>query len=728
MDKLNKLLNYLLKSKNLSFFIFVIAPLSGLLAYYIIAKNYNKYGPDPKLISTLVILNLILLIITSAIVIKKWLSIKSLKHVKTALKTSSLQRKVVLNFTFIAIIPAIIIALLSVSFINYGVKAWFHERVSVAINESLAVADAYLSEHKETIRTDVLFLANDIDRQLYLYSNNRELLKEHLELHAKVRSLAEIVVFQEKKIVASTKFSTIKSWDDIPKEDIAKAERGEIPPIINSKSRDSVKSIIKLQNFFDSYVLVGRYVDNKILKFIDNVNGAASEYNILMDNLSTLFLEYTIIFILIATLVTLSVIFYGLVFSTSITMPINHLVEVTEKVQLGNLKVRSKVESRDEIGLLANAFNKMISQLEKQHFDLIVANDKLEEKSRFNEKVLSGVSAGVIALDTDKNIKLINPAAKRILKIDEIHQLNTNILTLIPALKDTLEKIEKERIKQTNNIELEYIVENSKIILLLNILVESIEDKIHGFIITFDNITALVSAQRQAAWSEVARRIAHEMKNPLTPIRLSAERLKKKYTNYLEEDEKETFNKCTSTIINNVENITSMVNEFVDFARIPLPQLEKINFYNLIKGVINTVSLENENIAFEVKASKIHDTIGDQKQLSRAFLNLIKNATESVISVKNENPKIIIEIEQDDKNTVISIIDNGSGFDAEVLPKLTEPYMTTKPGGTGLGLAIVKKIIEDHNGMVSFKNLSNNMGAIVSIIIPHNTNLDKENI
>ncbi|MBN9542757.1 MAG: HAMP domain-containing protein [Alphaproteobacteria bacterium] len=685
----------------------------------------NGYGNQKRLLYTISIFTIVWNILLCIVILKisRNYAIKG--------KISFLRKRIIKSFTLIAITPTLIISIFSGIFLHYGINTWFHEKVSTAIAESVNVANAYLDEHKENIRTDLLFLANDIDKQFYLFSGNRELLSDYINLQRDIRSLSEIVIFQYGKLVTATDLATSTDWSKIPHQSVQNADSGSIA-VIETNSKDSVKSIIKLQNFLDGYIVASRYVDNKVLNYIERVSGASNEYQMLMTNMIKFQYQIILVYSTVAILMLLFTTYYGIGFASSLTSPITTLVELAQKVQDGNLKVRSGVEEvNDEIGILAYTLDQMIEKIEKQHFDLILTNDILADKIRFNEKVLEGVSAGVIALDSNATIKLINQRALEILETNQEACINHNVSDLLMEFGELIQ-IPNTQNQAFQNFQIEVTANKTNKTLSINIIHDESTESQIKYIISFDDITKLMSAQRSAAWSDVARRIAHEMKNPLTPIMLAAERIRKKLIK-LEISESENVEKYVNTIISNVENINSMVNEFVDFARLPSPTFTNID----IKKVINDVKYTFAEYQNYIKVAYLNENDTqiscDPKQIHRVLLNIIKNSIESILTSGVKTPNILIYIKNDDKFMYIDIKDNGIGFDEETIQKLSEPYFTTKQGGTGLGLAIVRKIIEDHMGFINFlnnksldnmsDNSDNEQGATVSIAISKNLNV-----
>jgi two-component system nitrogen regulation sensor histidine kinase NtrY len=362
--------------------------------------------------------------------------------------------------------------------------------------------------------------------------------------------------------------------------------------------------------------------------------------------------------------------------------------------------------------------------LELQHTNLIEANRQIDARRHFSEVIISGVSAGILALDINKEVSMINPQAKAILKINNSNNLS-DLVKIFPEvinLLSNLEKNQEESIHEQINISRN----NQNIILFVRIIVEILNKEILGYIITFDDVTKLIIAQRSAAWSDVARKVAHEIKNPLTPIHLASQRLQTKYSD--EVSDKITFLKYTNTIIKHVSQIGKMVEEFVFFARMPSPQFA----FNDVNNIVRDIIFSRECIEHGIKYSLVELAnsvviYSDKEQLSRAFTNLLKNAEESFLDIRNpgNDKKIEVTISKTNKYAIIFIEDSGPGFPENLFNQLTEPYITNKIGGSGLGLAIVKKIIDDHDGIMELINKESG-GAKVELLFKLNQNKEQK--
>ena len=407
--------------------------------------------------------------------------------------------------------------------------------------------------------------------------------------------------------------------------------------------------------------------------------------------------------------------------ASTISTPLGKLIEAADNVGKGDLSTRvdfDEGKNKDEVGRLSHSFNLMTEQLSNQQFGLIEANRQLDERRRFTEVVLSGVSAGVIGLDKNGLIHLSNRSASELLAINLDQHIDEPISTCLPEMDSLLNEV----ISNTNQIvdgEIKLSRDDWVKTLVVSIAAEKINEELIGFVVTFDDVSELLSAQRKAAWADVAQRVAHEIKNPLTPIQLSAERLKRKYKAEIKSDQK-TFLLCTETIIRQVKDIKRMVDEFSSFSRMPEPDFKEVNLTELCTQSIFMERNRFPDIDYIIntKEPKI-EISGDRQQISQLLTNVMKNAAESIICKPKKNRgfkgKIQMDLINKSDQIIINILDNGEGFSKNLIDRIPEPYMTTRENGTGLGLAIASKILEDHNGAMFLSNKKTG-GANVALV------------
>ena len=689
----------------------VIALVSAFFTYTELTKSQLSEVQNPAIIIILIVLDLILLLVLSTLVARK---LFRLWH-KSKYQSGKLQNKIIFTFCLIAAVPTIIVTVFSTIFFNFGIQSWFDQRVSTAITESVVVAESYFRVQLKLIESDVRIMAQDIN---YL-ANNKEygsnIFKEYLDKQADDKNLIEAVIFQTdpNSVIAQSRYNFTVPFGDLPDDAIKEAIENNIV-VMKADDDDKVRSLIKLDYSPNSYLLVGRFVDNKVLDHMLNTKGAASEYERLKGKISNLQVQFLIIFIVVSLLLLFAAIWLGVILSSALVKPLNILVSATEQVAEGDFSVKLDVKDKnDEISVLSKAFNSMTFELSNQRQKLMEANYEVDAKRHFSETVLCGVSAGVVALDLNRNISVINPAAINILSLDKDQDLkNKSFDDICPEISNLLNHTE-DFIGYGVKKEIIINRDNRSLILVVKILTEELLGKTAGYIITFDDVTTLVFAQRSAAWADVAKKIAHEIKNPLTPIHLASERLRKKYSK--EVSDIKNFERYIEIIVKHVKDIGRMVEEFVQFARMPSPSFDSINLAQLLREAIFARKCLDKNIDYivEIDADPALVTC-DARQISQVLLNLFKNAEEAIEHSDNTDKGLITaKLVREDDLLELYIIDNGGGFSDELFDRLTEPYITSKSTGTGLGLAIVKKILDDHKIEVFFAN--NNQGATIKL-------------
>ncbi len=647
---------------------------------------------------------------------------------------AGLHGRLVVLFGLVAVTPAILVAVFSVVFINYGLNVWFSERIKTAVNLSGVVAQAYLHEHRKNIYADAFAIAVDLNFNATILAGNPRRIQDILSHHAAVRSLSEaLVVDRSGQVMARSEFSLTVNTKKISPEVFEKASRGEIT-VLDSENDERIRAIVRLPSFVNAFLLVERFVDPKVIEQIQMIEAARTRYQALEKEQGGIQVSFVMIFVVVAVLLLLAAIWVGLTVSTQLVKPISSLISAAKRVSEGDLSVRvDTTDKNDEISSLSRAFNIMTGQLKSTQEGLMDANRQLDERRRFTETVLAGVSAGVIGLDKEGHVHLPNRSASELLARDLEASLGQNLATVVPEMADLLADAMK-RPGRPQQVEVKVTRNGQYHTLLVSIAAERLSGEIIGYVVTFDDVTELFSAQRKAAWADVARRIAHEIKNPLTPIQLSAERLKRKYLSEIKSDP-ETFSKCTETIVRQVEELHRMVDEFSSFARMPELSLKDENLSEICR---NAISLEkNRHPEIEYNPDLPKDDIRlycDHRQVSRAITNLLKNAAEAITGLQEESgkgaPKGNIRIfksgsldvapdgqaaNEKESSLTLSIEDNGWGLPKEHRETLTEPYVTTRTKGTGLGLAIVKKIMEDHNGQLLLEDREGG-GTRVSMI------------
>ncbi len=643
---------------------------------------------------------------------------------------SGLHVRMVALFALVATAPAILVAVMSATFLHYGVQAWFNERVSTALDQSMTVAGAYLKEHRENFGTDILAVANELNANAGILTQEPWRLGPVLTFHTRSRGFTEaMMVDGTGKVIAQSEFSRPRETEAIPPDIYQQAQSGKIT-LIPLDDQDRIRAMYKLNRYVDTYLILERFVNPDVLNHIDTIQNAVNEYQKLQRERGGLQVSFILVFTVVSVLLLLAAVWTGLTVATQMAEPVSDLIAAAERIRDGDLSTTVDVpRADDEIASLSRAFNRMTAQIRGQQEGLISANRELDERRRFTETVLAGVSAGVVGLDKEGRINLPNRSAS-VLVGDDLKEAKGRLLTdVVPEFSDLFSQAMR-RSERQHRAEVKLTRSEGERTLLVRIAAERLAGELLGFVVTFDDVTELLSAQRAAAWADVARRIAHEIKNPLTPIQLSAERLKRKYQDEVTSDP-ETFAACTDTIVRQVEDIGRMVDEFSSFARMPEPSIGSENLTRLIREVVVLERARNAEVAIDLDIPDGDMTLRcDRRQVTRALTNIIKNAAESVESrlaadadggTKGEAGRVAVTVTdarghgEGDETVSVIVEDNGIGLPETDRDRLTEPYVTTRAKGTGLGLAIVRKIMEDHHGDLRLEDRPGG-GARISLV------------
>lgn len=698
-----------------SFFVAMLAVASGIATYESLTIENPAYTRILLIIDVSIVV--ILAIIITHRLIRTW------RKGQIGGSGSMMHRRILRLFSLIAVAPALMVALFSALFFNIYFQRHFSDPVNMAVSESIAVADAYIKEHIQNIRSDVLAMTAQINRAPTRVLENRSLFDSYLSDQVIARNLSEAVVLDgNQKIIAQSDLSFALEFDKISPSQFSEAREREIV-ITTNDGDDQVRALIRLDRLLDGFLYVGRFIEPRVLAHMERTRIAASDYEQLKDEGFGIQIQFAVIFFIISLMVVLAAVWFGLVIASRLVGPIESLVKAAERVRSGDLTAKVD-ESRayDEMATLSRAFNRMTEQLSTQRQELEKTNKKLDERRRFTEAVLSGVSSGVIGLDREGVINLPNRKAAELLGYSETELIDRRFSDIQPQMATLLDKI-REKPYRVAERQIQLQTANAHRHLLVRAAAEISVGSIQGFVVTLDDITDLVSAQRMAAWGDIARRIAHEIKNPLTPIQLSAERIKRKYGRQIKDDI-DIFNQCTDTIIRQVGDIGQMVDEFSAFARMPTPEFKPEDLGELVGQAIFLQKIAHPEIDYVYEAPRspmICDC--DAPQVNRVLTNLLQNAADAIEGREEgdadlPNGQIKVEFSVTVDEMAIEITDNGRGLPEENRSRLTEPYVTHREKGTGLGLAIVNKIMEEHGGSLSMTDAKEGRGASVRISFP----------
>jgi len=615
--------------------------------------------------------------------------------------------------------PAIIVTLFALFVVDYSLRGWFAERISTAVNESVRVAESYFDEHARSISGEVLTMANDINREAYRLAGKGNLMGRYLSDQAALRNLSDAIIFDGTgQVLAKSQFAFAITFTNLESSWVEKARKGEVV-VLRADETNKLRAVVKLNSYVDAYLLVGRFIDSKVLLAMDQTRLAASDYQQLGFQQLDLQISFAVLFGIILLLILIASLWIGLNLATAIVGPLGSVIHVAEQVRAGNLSQRVPEDLQlEEISRLGSAFNRMLDELARSREQLVQANTQIDQRREFTEAVLGGVSSGVVGLDRDNKVTLPNATARELLGKKDTDLIGQKLADVIPEFKGLLAITNQKKHFGEEQIILQR--QNSHLILRARIVSEVIEGRVIGYVVTFDDVTSLLSAQRKAAWSDIARRIAHEIKNPLTPIQLASDRLLKKYR---PDDQKaaDQFEEYVRIIMRQVDDIGRMVDEFSAFARMPQPKMDRHSLLEIVNGQISLFTSKDLSLDIEIDdAKQDYITICDAGLVRQALTNLLQNAKDSLHEHRVAAPAIRISMASEDDMIAITLVDNGPGFPEMDLGKLVEPYVTTRQKGTGLGLAIVSKIMEDHGGNIQLGKADGG-GALVCLKFPIHT-------
>jgi two-component system nitrogen regulation sensor histidine kinase NtrY len=656
---------------------------------------------------------------------------------------SRLHVRLVLLFGVIAVVPSILVAGFAAVFFNLGIQAWFGDRVRNALEASRQVAQAYLEEHRNNIRGDALAMANDLNRAGSLLTTDQgRTFAQVLATHTLLRGLTQAVVFDPHLNRVMARFGPTADFEVDPPPEWAMdiARQGEVA-VLPDEQEGRVRAVVALDSQPVLLLMIGRPVDPEVVNNQQRAEREVADYEQISRNRYGLQVTFVMIFAVAALLVLLAAVLIGLVIANQLARPISRLIVAAERVRSGDLSTRVEEGAVDEeLSSLSRAFNRMTNQLAAQRSELMQAYRQIDERRRFTETVLAGVSAGVVGLEADGRINLPNRRASELLGIDLDAAIGLPLAEVLPEFGPLLASVQAAgagtgAAERDRTAEIRIGPPSNRRTLLAHIGVELLGPgpgarDVAGYVVTFDDITELLSAQRKAAWADVARRIAHEIKNPLTPIQLSAERLKRRYLKEIQSDP-DTFKTCTDTIVRQVGDIGRMVDEFSAFARMPQPVIKPEDLSQVVREALVLQRDAHPDIAYEVALPEAAPVVPcDRRLLGQALTNLLQNAADAIAmraqassraveedvdsdtledgSRRHDAAKgstvghIAVRVETGPDHAALVVEDDGIGLPGgDDRDRLTEPYVTHKAKGTGLGLAIVKKIMEDHGGRLA---------------------------
>ncbi len=684
------------------FFIFLTSLILSFTIFLSLSGNFSNLEQVQE-ISKLISANYILIIGLILISINKIYKIFKEKQFKSKFRVQFTSLFIIISF-----IPTTLITLFSLIFFDQGVKIWFNEKLEKVIFESKQISESYFNEHKKNIRNDILFIDDEFTSEQVFYFTDKLKITEYLSYFVEVRNLDEAVIFESSgQLLAKVGSFLVESENRPPLWTFLIADDGEIAIFPNS-DQTKVRALMRLQRAIPTYLYIGKNVDATVLSRVESVNQTADEYVNITQRLNNFQFQFNKLFLAINFLMILLSTWFGLRFSNKILNPIMSIILDSQKIINDNFRSRiTVIEGKNEFNFLSKLLNQILNSLAIQKNKLIKAKETINLRRKFTEKIINEVSNGIIYLDTNDKVLLYNKRSQEIFG----KNFKEDFLKKNSQISQFIRK-SKEDDTFLNEIQLKYI--SQKKIKILNFKLSKVfeKKKFKGMVLSIDDITELVSAQKNAAWSNVARYMAHEIKNPLTPIKLSAQRISNSYQEN-NSNRSSSLKSCSETIIRQVSNIEKLVSEFSNFARMPEGNFERIKLNNLIETQINTQKIVNNDVNFKFISNKKQiEILCDYDQISRLFMNILKNSVESS---KKKNKQVLVSLNKKGKFVIIDVEDNGDGFEESNRENFFEPYMTKKINGTGLGLAICKKIVEDHNGQIELLDSKLLGGAMVRI-------------
>ncbi|MBT8412080.1 MAG: PAS domain-containing sensor histidine kinase [Octadecabacter sp.] len=681
-----------------------------------------------ELLRLILLADLVYVLVVAALVLARVASMVAARRARSA--GSRLHLRLTGVFGLLALIPTVAVAVFAVLTINIGLEGWFSERVRDVLGNSLSAAEAYEEEHRQEVARDGRALAGylNTERLQTFFMERGEVRQALARVQPQIeRGLTEAFVLDGNGEIWARGERSYEFYFEQPTPEQLVQAREEGIVIIEDYPNNEFRALIPLDAFADNFLYVSREVDGSILGLLDETQETVALYGQLESDRGRVLFEFGLIYLGFAVILILAAIWVGLWFAERLSRPIGRLVGASQRVGSGDLGVRvPEEEGEDEIAQLGRYFNQMTAQLSGQREELLDNTRQIERRRRLFDSVLSSVPSGVVGLDENGRVAFVNRSAERLLEVDG--RRDTALVVAVPEFAPLFEVLaEGGNAVVQGQVNL---VRGGKMESLLVRMSHRLREdgSLEGYVVAFEDVTDLVSAQRMAAWGDVARRIAHEIKNPLTPIQLSAERIKRKFRTKVG-DEAPDLEQLTDVIVRQTNDLRRIVDEFSKFARMPEPDRRHNDLTALVRDAVTLQEAGQPDVTFDLTLPNIESWADlDSTMISQALTNLIKNAGEAIETLREKHPEVDVDplvrvaLEVDDATAIITIADNGIGL-PEDRAKLFEPYVTTRDKGTGLGLPIVKKIIEEHGGTLTLSDApafdsSGRCGAMAVITLP----------
>ncbi len=677
-----------------------------------------------RLLRLVLLLDLLYIIVLLGLVIARMARLIAARRASAA--GSRLHGRLVMVFAGLALVPTVLVALFAGFLVNIGLEGWFSDRVQQVVTTSQAAAEAYQQEHRQDLTEDAQALANFL-----IQAARANPLIEDAELRLLLaqgqsqiqRGLREAYIIDGKAEIRARGERSYLFWYEPPTSGQLDRARAEGLILIEDWPNNEFRALVALPPLADRYLYVTRDVDGNLLGLLDDTRETIGDYRQLEQTRGQVLFEFSLVYLGFALLLVAAAVWLGLWFASGLSRPIGQLAVASERVGRGDLDVQVPVpDTGDEIQTLGASFNEMTRQLKAQREELIESYRSSDDQRRLFDNVLSSVTSGVIGLDAAGEIDFLNRSATRLLGLDPARDIDALLAEAVPEFAPLFERLSGS-VNETVQDEVRLTRDGRVESLLVRMAVRRGADgALEGYVVAFDDVTELVSAQRMAAWGDVARRVAHEIKNPLTPIQLSAERIRRKFAARLDPEDKAALEQYTEVIIRQTGDLRRIVDEFSRFARMPEPDRAETDLAGLLRDVL---LLQRDALKGAVSADIPDQPVivdCDAGMMRQALTNLLKNAGEAVDEAAANagpdwTPHVRVTMEAGQDMVSIRIIDNGTGLPAD-RSRLFEPYVTMKPQGTGLGLPIVKKIIEEHGGSLHLTDAPDHRGAMVEIRLP----------
>jgi two-component system, NtrC family, nitrogen regulation sensor histidine kinase NtrY len=676
---------------------------------FIVLTGLTPIEPKRNVVYGFLLINAATILVLVGIIVREvWKVVQARRRGSAAAR---LHIQVVSLFSIIAVLPAVLVAIVANVTIDRGLDRLFSGPTREVIQNSLIVANAYLHEHAQLIRGDILGMANDVSHARPLFDLDRSSFRQGLTASAASRNLPGAMIIDKDRNVLESAQTGIQQAFTTPEPDFLKGVDENEPQIAVFIEANYVAAVIRLRNFTDTFLYVARVLDPRVVAQLRQTQASVAEYAALESRKLGIQVAFALMFAVIALTILMASVLIGLNFANRLVAPIRRLMSAANIVSTGDLNVQVPVlKSEGDLAQLGETFNKMTQELRSQRDELVNASELIDSRRRFIEAVLSSASAGIIGVDGSGSIGILNRSAEKLIEKAESEVLDHPLSEVLPELDDMM-KTAREGTQRLVQGQITINRDGHERNLSVRVSAEQTSQSQDSYIITLDDITELVSAQRTSAWGDVARRIAHEIKNPLTPIQLSAERIRRKFGRSITEvKDKEIFEQCTDTIVRQVDDIRRMVDEFSRFARMPKPVMEGEDVADVVRQAVFLMKVAHPEL--DIEADIRQDPMPaqfDRRLISQALTNIIKNATEAIEQVPPEElgkGRIDVVAQREGDDIFIDVIDNGIGLPKVARQRLLEPYVTTRQKGTGLGLAIVGRVLEDHGGRIELKDAS----------------------